>query len=318
MIGHSVGEFVAATLAGVFALADALRLVARRGAPDAGAARGRACCRCACRWKRCWRACPPTCRWRPRTRRAPAWWPARTKRSARFQAQLEADGVACRALRTSHAFHSAMMDPVVAPFRAEVAAVPRAAPTLPIVSTVSGDWLDAATRCRPTTGRGTCASRCASPARSARVLDAPRTVLLEVGPRATLSTLARQHPALQQQHAAAIASLTDAPAAETAQHPPGRRPVVGRGVAIDPALFDRRDAAPSRAPADLSLRTPAPLGGSRQRARVERRSASTVPAIAASTALETVMPMPRVRLRPSPAAAGRSPRRVAARAWSRS
>src|SRR3546814_8202374 len=60
-----------------------------------------------------------------------------------FQAQLEAAGIPCRALRTSHAFHSAMMDAVVEPFHALVDAPARSAPPLPIVLTVSGDWIAA-------------------------------------------------------------------------------------------------------------------------------------------------------------------------------
>jgi len=47
--------------------------------------------------------------------------------------QLEDEGIGCRPLRTSHAFHSQMMAPVVAPFLAAVSAVKLSAPTLPLV-----------------------------------------------------------------------------------------------------------------------------------------------------------------------------------------
>src|SRR3546814_20913591 len=66
-----------------------------------------------------------------------------------FQAQLEADGIACRALRTSHAFHSAMMAAVAEPFHALVDAPARSLPPLSIVATVSGDWLDAGSATSP-------------------------------------------------------------------------------------------------------------------------------------------------------------------------
>jgi acyl transferase domain-containing protein len=48
-----------------------------------------------------------------------------------WRQQLESAGIVSRPLQTSHAFHSPMMDAVVAPFEAEVRAVPMAPPSCP-------------------------------------------------------------------------------------------------------------------------------------------------------------------------------------------
>ena len=116
MIGHSVGEYVAGCLAGVFSLEDALTLVARRGAlvqaqpggamlavrlPEDDVA-----------------AALHEPRWRSRrsTRRACAWSPGPYEAIAAFEEQLRSRSVVTRHLHTSHAFHSPMMEPVLAPF----------------------------------------------------------------------------------------------------------------------------------------------------------------------------------------------------------
>ena len=49
-----------------------------------------------------------------------------------------ATGAAYRELKTSHAFHSAMMDPILAEFETAVARVPRQPPRIPIVSSLHG------------------------------------------------------------------------------------------------------------------------------------------------------------------------------------
>jgi amino acid adenylation domain-containing protein len=239
MIGHSIGEFVAATLAGVFTLADALRLVARRGALMQAQPAGSMLsvrmplddllARMPADLSLAAENAPGNC-----VVSGPL------EAIAAFQAQLEADGTACRALRTSHAFHSQMMDPVVAPFRAEVAALELSAPRIPIVSTATGEWLDAQSAASPDYW----ASHLREPVRFAaalgRVLDTSSRVLLEVGPRATLSALARQHPAAQKQQVATVPSLADNPAAETSSFRLATGQLWCRGVTLDPGMFDRR------------------------------------------------------------------------------
>ncbi|HEY5851480.1 MAG TPA: amino acid adenylation domain-containing protein [Lysobacter sp.] len=239
MIGHSVGEFVAATLAGVFTLADALRLVARRGALMQAQPTGTMMS-----------VRLPLDALLPRlpadlslaAENAPGACVVSGPHDAiaRFQAALEADGVACRALHTSHAFHSVMMDDVVAPFRAEVEAVVRNAPAVPLMSTATAEWLDADTA----TSADYWARHLREPVRFAaaleRLIDERPRVLLEVGPRTTLATLSRQHPGVQRQPAFAVSSLADSADVEGACIRNAAGQLWCRGVAIDPATFDRR------------------------------------------------------------------------------
>ena len=62
---------------------------------------------------------------------------------AELQARLEAQGLKPRALHTSHAFHSAMMDPVLPAFREQARRVRLNPPTQPYLSNVTGTWITA-------------------------------------------------------------------------------------------------------------------------------------------------------------------------------
>ncbi|BDU16073.1 polyketide synthase [Lysobacter auxotrophicus] len=315
MIGHSIGEFVAATLAGVFELRDALHLIARRGALmqaqpagsmlsirlPADAVRDRLPASLSLAAENSPLACVVA---------------GESDAVAAFQAQLEGEGIACRALRTSHAFHSAMMEPVVAPFRDAVAAVRLNAPTRSIVSTVTGAPLTAEEAISPDYW----ARHLREPVRFSSALqalldgdDAASRVLLEVGPRGTLNALARQQPVVQKQRIATVASLTDSPASERRDLIAAAGKLWSQGAAIAPAAFDTR-AIRHR------LRLPT-YPFERQRYWVEAVAASPGnviphPAVAAAArtnpVLETVMPQsaPAVATVPAAPAPGRRERLV--------
>ncbi|MFI1189986.1 SDR family NAD(P)-dependent oxidoreductase [Streptomyces californicus] len=191
MVGHSVGEFVAASLAGVFSRDDALRLVADRGRLMSTIPSGSML------------SVPLTeDQLRPMlpdgVSVAAVNSPHATVVSGpddsveEVRALLSAQGVEGRPLHTSHAFHSAMMDPVLDDFRALVAAVRRAEPALPFVSNVTGDWITPQDAVDPDYWtrhlRGAVRFKDAVPL----LLDGGRRALLEVGPGNTLTVLARQ------------------------------------------------------------------------------------------------------------------------------
>jgi phthiocerol/phenolphthiocerol synthesis type-I polyketide synthase E len=139
MIGHSVGEYVAATLAGVMSLEDALMLIARRGRLIAELPRGSMLAVMS----------PAHDLERFVTRKisiaainAPSFtvMSGPAAEMAQLEKALEKEHIAARRLHTSHAFHSSMMDPILEEFEETVSRITLSPPTKPFVSTLTGDW----------------------------------------------------------------------------------------------------------------------------------------------------------------------------------
>jgi amino acid adenylation domain-containing protein/natural product biosynthesis luciferase-like monooxygenase protein len=189
-LGHSVGEYVAACLAGVFTLEDAIAVVIGRGRLvqrlPAGAMLA---------------VSVSEAEIVPRLGSglslAAVNAPRRVVVSGdvdavgRLRAQLEMEGIASTVLRTSHAFHSHHLDPVLDEFRALLSTITLRAPALPFLSNVTGTWIrpDEATspdywvrHLRGTVRFGDCLA----------ALDGARQVLIEAGPGGVLCAFAAQ------------------------------------------------------------------------------------------------------------------------------
>ncbi|TKC98587.1 non-ribosomal peptide synthetase/type I polyketide synthase [Polyangium fumosum] len=193
MIGHSLGEYVAAYRAGVFSLEDALRMVAMRGAlmqrlPTGGMLSVQL----------------------PAHELEPLLGPQLSLAAVnglslsvaagphealdQLREQLAACGVHSTLLRTSHAFHSWMVEPALAPFAAELRRLRLRPPTVPFISNLSGTWIrpEDATDPHYWTRHLRETVRFGDGLR--QLFQQPDRVLLEVGPGNALSTLALRHP----------------------------------------------------------------------------------------------------------------------------
>jgi len=222
MLGHSVGEFVAACLAGVFSLADALQLIAARG--------------------RMMQALPHGAMLsvrlsgdevRPllneRLSLAAVNSPSLCVVSgpigdvAKLENELTRRDTVHRRLQTSHAFHSSMMDPILEPFTAEVRKIRLNPPKMSYLSGATGNWITTEEATNPLYWARHFREAVQFSKGIAQLREREDCILLEVGPGNVLATLARQHPARSAEQVV-VSSLTDG------------TPQISESVAVQQAL----------------------------------------------------------------------------------
>jgi acyl transferase domain-containing protein/aryl carrier-like protein len=191
VMGHSVGEFVAATVAGVMDLPDACRLIAARGRLMQSLPAGGVMATVVCDEARAREAIGER---GGSVSVAAVNGPADTVISgpaadvAAITAELEREGVKHRLLTVSHAFHSPLMEPVVDELREVARSITYRAPVIPLVSNVTGrmvapDEIDAEYWVRHALG----AVRFADGIRT--LYDDSFRTFLEIGPQPVLSGL---------------------------------------------------------------------------------------------------------------------------------
>ncbi|WP_129590067.1 acyltransferase domain-containing protein, partial [Gloeocapsopsis dulcis] len=189
--GHSIGEYVAACLAGVFSLEDALALVATRGRLmqqiPSGAMLSVALSEEAiqsCLDENLSLAAV----------NAPSLCVVSGLEPAidDLQQQLQSAGVSCRHLHTSHAFHSHMMDSILEVFTEQVKKINLNYPKIPFISNLTGTWITTSEATNPSYWTKHLRHTVRFATGIAELVKNSEQVLLEVGPGRTLNTFAKQ------------------------------------------------------------------------------------------------------------------------------
>ncbi|HEY1842151.1 MAG TPA: beta-ketoacyl synthase N-terminal-like domain-containing protein [Mycobacterium sp.] len=201
LAGHSIGEYVAGTIAGVFDIDTAIKVVSMRARLMHAAPRG--------------------------VMVAVALSPdavaehlggdvdiaainepggcvvAGSEESIRqFSDRATEKGIVARRVRTSHAFHSRLMDSMIPEFTGFLSRQTLREPQIPLLSNVTGTWLSPGEATNPATW----ARQVRSTVRFADEVDVllgdPNRVMVEVGPGGTLTASATRHPRFSGGHRA--------------------------------------------------------------------------------------------------------------------
>lgn len=195
VMGHSVGEYVAACIAGVFSLEDGLKLIAARGrlmqALPAGGAM-------AAVFADETRVAAAVALHADRVSIAAINGPENVVISGAGEAvraivdAFKAEGIQSHSLNVSHAFHSPLMDPMMGEFERIAAEVPYARPQIRLVSNVTGEVAARDTLTNAAYWR----DHVRQPVRFAAAIETLNArgvqIFLEIGPHPTLSAMGRR------------------------------------------------------------------------------------------------------------------------------
>ena len=192
LAGHSVGELVAATLAGVFSLDDALRLVAMRGQLVQGCPGG-AMVAVSAAPKQVQDLLTDDVRLCVVNSSSLCVLGGPEERMPALERTLADRRIACQRLRTSHAFHTPMIEAAVAPLHDAVARTRREAPRIPFCSNVSGTWITAEQATDPQYWGQHLSSTVRFCENIETLLKDPGLTFLEVGPGRSLTSFLTQH-----------------------------------------------------------------------------------------------------------------------------
>ncbi len=194
LVGYSLGEYVAACLAGVFSLEDGLRLVAQR-AQLIETLPGGAMLAVALSEEEIRPYVDDSLSLSAINGPMMCVVAGPTEDVNGLAQRLATAGVACRPVQSSHAFHSRMMAPIAGRFKELLQTIALKPPQIPVVSNVTGAWLTA----EQATSPDYWVNHLQQPVRFAdgvqTLWQKPGNVLLEVGIGQTLGSLAMQHPA---------------------------------------------------------------------------------------------------------------------------
>ncbi len=145
VMGHSVGEYVAATVAGVFSLEDGLKLIAHRGNLMQQLPHGGEMVAVMASEERVNQLIAP---YREQVALAAINGPESTVISGAAAAietvrdSLEAEGIKTKQLQVSHAFHSPLMEPILTEFETVANQITYHQPRIPLISNVTGSRAD--------------------------------------------------------------------------------------------------------------------------------------------------------------------------------
>ena len=191
-IGHSIGEYVAACLAGVFDLGDALSLVASRGELIQAQPPG-AMLSVPLPYENIQEWLDDSLSLAAVNTPVSCVVAGESSDIDALSKRLAARQIESRRLVTSHAFHSAMMEPALDAFAGRVAEVNLHPPEKPFISTLSGDWITAEEAIDPEYWVRHIRQTVQFSKGLQVLMQESGRIYLEIGPGQTLTTLARQH-----------------------------------------------------------------------------------------------------------------------------